>query len=133
MRTIDTDSHGELAVIDVWKECRNTKTGWSGVNEKGERVNIAYRPSESDFGPARMPLDRDYVVLIRGDVGGAPEGVVLIERASRAKSKKESPRGWTAFAGAKAMKGAMRSLFRMELPQWTSRSRYLRSVFPTIS
>ena len=89
MKTIDTP-HGVLPVIDTWKKCRHTKTGWTGVNEKGQRVNISYRPEERDFGPARMP-DKDYVVLTRdaaahehGDVyGHVPMGVALIERAGR--------------------------------------------------
>ena len=61
MKMIDTPTHGVLPVLDVWKQCRHTKTGWTGVNEQGQRVNIGYRPEERDFGPARMP-DRDYVV-----------------------------------------------------------------------
>lgn len=84
MRTIDTDWHGPLPVLDTWRECRNTKAGWTGVNDKGERVSITYRPEERAFGPARMPPNKDYVVLMRGDAyGGAVEGVVLIERAQR--------------------------------------------------
>ena len=68
-------------MLDTWRECRNTKSGWTGVNNKGERVNITYRLEEQAFGPARMP-DRDYVVLMRGDaLSGAAEGVALIERA----------------------------------------------------
>ena len=83
MRTIDTDSHGPLPVLDTWRECHNTKSGWTGVNDKGERVNITYRPEERAFGPARLP-DKDYVVLMRGDAyGGVVEGVALIERASQ--------------------------------------------------
>src|SRR5262245_44017577 len=83
-RTIET-AYGELPVLDTWRGCRHTETGWTGVNEKGERVNIAYRPEEREFGPARMPPDKDYVVIMRGDpLSGAAEGVVLIERAIRA-------------------------------------------------
>ena len=63
MKTIDTP-HGVLPVIDTWKKCRHTKTGWTGVNEEGQRVNISYRPEERDFGPARMP-DLHYVILTR--------------------------------------------------------------------
>jgi len=86
MKMIDTPTHGVLPVLDVWKQCRHTKTGWTGVNEQGQRVNIGYRPEERDFGPARMP-DRDHVVLTRdaaahhGDINRhVSEGVILIER-----------------------------------------------------
>jgi hypothetical protein len=68
---------------------RHTRAGWTGVDEKGERVNITYR-QESGFGPARIP-PKDYIIM-RGAAGGAPEGVVLIERA-RTKSKRTPPRG----------------------------------------
>jgi hypothetical protein len=81
MRTIDTFSHGPLPVLDTWRQCRNTKTGWGGVNEAGERVNITYRPEERAYGPARMP-DLDYVVIMHdASHTGAPEGIILIERA----------------------------------------------------
>ena len=77
-------------MLDTWRRCRHTRAGWTGVNEKGQRVNISYRPEECAYGPARMP-DKDYVVIVRnaasheyGDVHGhVPEGVVLIERAGR--------------------------------------------------
>jgi hypothetical protein len=88
MRTVDT-LRGPLPVLDTWRECRNTDTGWTAVNEKGERLNITYPPSERDSGLARVPPDdMDYVTLVRG---GVIEGVALIERAPRAKSKKKAP------------------------------------------
>jgi hypothetical protein len=99
VRTLDTVEHGPLPVLDVWKECRNTGTGWTGINEKGERLDIRLREPDA-FGPARMP-DKDYAVLVRpagpceyGDVSGhVPVGVALIERAARARAKKKAPVG----------------------------------------
>ena len=89
MKTVDTP-YGPLPVVDTWRQCRHTRTGWTGVNKKGQRMNIGYRPEERGYGPARMP-DRDYVVLTRdaaaheyGDVHGhVPMGVALVERAVR--------------------------------------------------
>jgi hypothetical protein len=88
MRTVDT-LRGPLPVLDVWRECRNTDTGWSAVNEKGERLNITYPPGERDSGLARVPPDdMGHVILVRG---GVIEGVALIERTSRATAKKKAP------------------------------------------
>jgi hypothetical protein len=99
MQTIDT-AYGMLPVIDTWRDCRHTKTGWTAVNGKGERLNIRYRPEDRWPGPARMP-DEDHAVIGRdagpgehGDVGGhVAVGAVLIERAVRAKAKKKAPVG----------------------------------------
>jgi hypothetical protein len=98
-RTIDTLEHGPLPVLDVWRECRNTKTGWTGINEKGERLNIRLREKDA-FGPARMP-DKDYAIIVRDAVphdprvigDHVPVGVALIERAARGKAKKKAPVG----------------------------------------
>jgi hypothetical protein len=95
MRTIDTAEHGPLPVLDTWRECRNTKTGWTGINEKGERLDIRLRKPDS-LGPARMP-DKDYAIIVRDAnpqdtrVSGdhVPIGVALIERAVRSKAKKK--------------------------------------------
>jgi hypothetical protein len=95
VRTVDT-SYGPLPVVDTWRDCRHTKTGWTGVNDKGERVNMSYRPEERAYGPARMP-DEDHVVLVRDAVGSEPRdvagftpvGAVLIERAARGKAKRK--------------------------------------------
>jgi hypothetical protein len=94
MQTVETP-YGVLPVVDTWRQCRHTRAGWTAINEKGQRLNLTYRPEERDFGPARMP-DWDYVVLTRpaaaneyGDVHGhVPMGVALLERTSRtAKAK----------------------------------------------
>jgi hypothetical protein len=98
MQTVDT-FHGELPVIDTWRDCRHTKTGWTAINEAGERLNIRSHPEEEWLGPARMPPHKEYVILARkpgpgefGNVSGlVPVGVALIERASRAKAKREPP------------------------------------------
>jgi hypothetical protein len=98
MQTVDT-FHGELPVIDTWKQCRHTKTGWTGVNAAGERLNIRSHPDEEQFGPARMPPDKEYVILARkpgpgefGNVSGlVPVGVALIERALRVVRAKRKP------------------------------------------
>jgi len=80
-RTVETFGHGTLPVLDVWKQCRHTETGWIGVDEKGQRVNMCYRPEdERRWGPARMP-PKDYVIV--RDARGAPIGAVVIERARR--------------------------------------------------
>ena len=98
-QTIVTFGYGRLPVLDIWHECRHTKTGWTAINRKGQRLNLCRPPNERDFGPARMP-DKDYVVLTRDaaahehcrDVHGhVPMGVALIERAARAKVKKKPP------------------------------------------
>jgi hypothetical protein len=95
MRTLVTDTHGELPVLGIWRRCRHTRTGWTGVREDGAVVDIRYRPEEREWGPARMP-PKDYVVVARaaaahefGDVAGhVTKGVILIERAS---PKKKAP------------------------------------------
>jgi hypothetical protein len=51
VRTIDTFEHGPLPVLDTWRQCRHTKTGWTAINEAGERLNITYRPEERGYGP----------------------------------------------------------------------------------
>jgi len=96
-RTIDT-VYGLLPVIDTWRDCRHTKTGWTAINGKGERLNIRYRPEDRWPGPARMPAEGQAVIGRAagageyGDVGGrVAVGAVLIERAPRAASKR-SPR-----------------------------------------
>jgi len=97
VRTIDTAEHGPLPVLDVWRECRNTRTGWTGINEKGERLDIRFR-EQNAFGPARMPPG-DYVVLARAAGPGdkrvigdhVPMGVALIERALRVVRAKRKP------------------------------------------
>jgi|SRR6516162_6310347 hypothetical protein len=99
VRTIDTFEHGPLPVLDTWRDCRHTRTGWTAINGRGERLNIRYRPEDRWPGPARMP-DADHAVIGRdagpgeyGDVGGrVAVGAILIERAPRAVSKR-SPRG----------------------------------------
>jgi hypothetical protein len=79
MRTIMTDMCGELPVIETWKQCRHTKTGWRGICENGEIVNMVYDPKVNPSGRARMP-DQDYVIMCRD---GKVVGAVLIERARR--------------------------------------------------
>jgi hypothetical protein len=92
MRTVDT-SYGLLPVIDTWRDCHHTRTGWTGVNDKGERVNVY---SQSKDAPACIPPD--HLVLSRAAVGDEPSyagrvpvGAVLIERAPRAKAKRKPP------------------------------------------
>ena|SRR6516162_9956213 len=95
VRTIDTFEHGPLPVLDTWRQCRHTRTGWTGINEKGERLNIRFREQDA-FGPARIPK-KNYAVLVRaagpgecGTVSGhVPVGVALIERAARGKIKRK--------------------------------------------
>jgi len=97
MQTVDTP-YGPLPVIDTWRECRHTKTGWTAINQKGQRLNLTYRPEERSPYPARMP-DKDYVVLVRDAVGNESRdvaghvamGVALLERATRAKFKRKPP------------------------------------------
>src|SRR6516225_1944704 len=92
MQTVDTFGHGRLPVLDVWRECRHTRDGWTAINQKGQRLNLTYRPEERSPYPARMP-DKDYVVLVRDAVGNESRdvaghvamGVALLERATRAK------------------------------------------------
>jgi hypothetical protein len=92
-RTVDTP-YGVLPVVDVWRRCRHTKTGWIGINEKGQRLRIRHRPEERWPSPARMP-DEDYAVIGRSAVGDEPRsvnglvavGVALIERAARSKPR----------------------------------------------
>jgi hypothetical protein len=86
--------YGELPVIGVWRQCRHTRTGWSAIDERGQRLNLCRPPDERARGPARMP-DEDYVVIVRDAVGHeprdvaghVPRGVVLIERASKKSSR----------------------------------------------
>ena len=95
VRTIDTFEHGPLPVLDTWRQCWHTRTGWTGINEKGERLNIRFREQDA-FGPARIPK-KNYAVLVRaagpgecGTVSGhVPVGVALIERAARGKIKRK--------------------------------------------
>ena len=99
VRTIDTFEHGPLPVLDTWRDCRHTRTGWTAINGKGERLNIRYHPEDCWPGPARMP-DEDHAVIGRSAVGDEPRnaggyvavGAVLIERAPRAVPKRR-PRG----------------------------------------
>ena len=95
-RTVDT-VYGPLPVLDVLRQCRYMKGGrsWTGINEKGERLNIRFREQDA-FGPARIPK-KNYAVLVRaagpgecGTVSGhVPVGVALIERAARGKIKRK--------------------------------------------
>jgi hypothetical protein len=92
MRTIDT-VYGLLSVIDTLKGCHYTKEGWTGINEKGERVNVY---SQSKDAPACIPPD--HLVLSRAAVGNEPSfagrvpvGAVLIERAARGRVKRKPP------------------------------------------
>jgi hypothetical protein len=95
MRTIDDTMYGRLPVIDVLRQCRCMKGGrsWTGINEKGERVNVY--PQCKDV-PACIPPD--YLLISRAAVGNEPSyagrvpvGVVLIERARRAQAKRKPP------------------------------------------
>ena len=97
-RMIDTREHGPLPVIDVWRKCRHTKSGWTAVNQKGQRLDIRLRKPDS-LGPARMP-DTDYAIIVRAagpndtrvDGDHVPIGVALLERARcRAAKPKRSP------------------------------------------
>jgi len=93
-RTVDT-VYGPLPVLDVLRQCRYMKGGrsWTGINEKGERVNVY---SKSKDVPATIQT-MDHFVIVRAAVGNepcnaaghVPVGAIMVERAARARVKRK--------------------------------------------
>jgi hypothetical protein len=88
VKTIDTPSCGQLPVIGTLHDCRNVRTGWTGVDARGVRFNVTHAPETRELGPARIP-PAAYIVV--GDRDGAAMGVILIERATRRKTAAHRP------------------------------------------
>ena len=89
-RTVDT-VYGPLPVIDTLKECHYTKVGWTGINEKGERVNVysTHKDAPACIPPDHLVLSREAVGNEPSFAGRVPVGAVLIERAARGKAKRK--------------------------------------------
>jgi hypothetical protein len=74
-------------VIDTWTDCRETATGWTGIDGNGCVVNVVNHPdawASIAAGPARIPGCNRLMT---------PNGIILLERRrrARAKAKKKAP------------------------------------------
>jgi hypothetical protein len=86
MRT--SDAVWGLPVLDVLKDCRNTRKGWYGINKAGQRVNVLNHPENADAdSPARIPRSDFITIVPHRNYSGGPVGIILIER-TRARRRK---------------------------------------------